>query len=162
MNAVQPQVQVEASRFELIRCTPSYVAYLLACDSFYSCSPPGSFDGNQLTGTLPSAVALLLPVTSPELSSNCITGCTSQYVGCGGVERPALVDLYVSTSGIGWKNSTNWLTNTSYCSWFGVSCVAGSVMYIPRIDLVSESKSVAHSSCREIDARCLSMKNMLR
>ena len=87
-----------------------------------------SFYGNQLTGTLPSAVLAWMPATSPQFSSNCITGCFRQYVGCGGTERPALVDLYVSTAAVGWKNNTGWLTNTSYCGWFGVTCTGGAVM----------------------------------
>ncbi len=37
----------------------------------------------------------------------------------------ALVDLYNATNGPGWTNKTNWLTGTSPCGWFGVTCDGG-------------------------------------
>ncbi len=41
------------------------------------------------------------------------------------VERAALVDLYHSTGGANWKNSTNWLGPVgTECSWYGITCDA--------------------------------------
>lgn len=37
-------------------------------------------------------------------------------------EHTALVDLYASTNGVKWTNSTGWATAVDECSWYGVSC----------------------------------------
>jgi Leucine-rich repeat (LRR) protein len=37
-------------------------------------------------------------------------------------ERQALVDLFHSANGHGWRRSDNWLTSKSICTWYGVSC----------------------------------------
>jgi hypothetical protein len=40
-------------------------------------------------------------------------------------DRAALVDLYQSTDGFQWRNSSNWLSpSASMCAWFGVECNA--------------------------------------
>jgi len=33
-----------------------------------------------------------------------------------------LAAFYSYTGGTSWRNSTNWLTNASYCDWHGISC----------------------------------------
>ena len=33
-----------------------------------------------------------------------------------------LAAFYIHTEGHSWRNSTNWLTNASYCDWHGISC----------------------------------------
>ena len=38
------------------------------------------------------------------------------------LQRYAMAVLFYSTSGNGWKEKTNWMTNKGYCSWFGVEC----------------------------------------
>ena len=43
------------------------------------------------------------------------------------LECEALVTLYVQTEGIRWRENTNWMTTDTPCSWFGVTCEAGSV-----------------------------------
>ena len=41
-------------------------------------------------------------------------------------ERQALMDLYTSTNGAGWTNSTNWNGPVgTECTWFGVTCNTG-------------------------------------
>eukprot|EP00656_Telonema_subtile_P046604 TRINITY_DN530_c0_g1_i1.p1 TRINITY_DN530_c0_g1~~TRINITY_DN530_c0_g1_i1.p1 ORF type:complete len:146 (-),score=46.83 TRINITY_DN530_c0_g1_i1:90-527(-) len=37
-------------------------------------------------------------------------------------ELTALVDLYHSAGGTGWRRSDSWLSDTDYCSWYGVVC----------------------------------------
>ena len=39
-------------------------------------------------------------------------------------DRAALVALYNATGGLGWTNSTNWLTNAPVGEWFGVTTTA--------------------------------------
>ena len=52
---------------------------------------------------------------------------------CSGVtaiplaECQALVALYQGTGGTGWTNSAGWLTTTTPCSWYGVTCTSGHV-----------------------------------
>ena len=36
-----------------------------------------------------------------------------------------LTVFYLSTQGWQWRNNTNWLTNASYCDWFGITCSGG-------------------------------------
>lgn len=43
------------------------------------------------------------------------------------VEYQALVTFYTETGGSNWKNSDGWLTDTTPCNWFGVTCDRGSV-----------------------------------
>ncbi len=42
-------------------------------------------------------------------------------------EYQALVALYNETKGPGWKDSSGWLSDTTPCNWFGVTCSEGSV-----------------------------------
>jgi len=42
-------------------------------------------------------------------------------------ERQALVALYDSTNGPGWKNKTGWKTESDPCAWYGVTCSNGHV-----------------------------------
>ena len=40
-------------------------------------------------------------------------------------ERESLMKLYEATGGANWNNQTNWATQKSYCTWFGVVCGDG-------------------------------------
>ena len=94
---------------------------------------------NQLSGSLPSAVLSVLPVTSATLAGNCITNQSLPYVNCDIVSRAALVDLFVSTSPgrTQWSNANTcgWLANTNPCSWLGVQCFSGTgpVVYVTHV-----------------------------
>jgi len=44
------------------------------------------------------------------------------------VERQALVTLYNETGGSDWKDSSGWLSDSTPCTWFGVTCSGGSVI----------------------------------
>ncbi len=48
------------------------------------------------------------------------------------IECEALVALYQSTDGPGWRDVTGWLIDPDPCLWFGVTCAAGRVV---RLDL---------------------------
>lgn len=37
-------------------------------------------------------------------------------------DRQVLIEFYNATNGEEWRNKTNWLTNSSICSWFGIRC----------------------------------------
>ena len=46
-------------------------------------------------------------------------------------EREALFSLYYSTDGKKWGNNSGWLGYVGYeCSWYGVSCDDGEVVYL--------------------------------
>lgn len=49
-------------------------------------------------------------------------------------ECQALVDLYDSTNGKQWKDSTNWLTAPFACNWYGVTCSADHVVELRQDD----------------------------
>ena len=85
-----------------------------------------NFSGNQLTGTVPASLTGVFPVNSSIWSSNCMVNTTTSVAGCDMNERPALIDLYVSTAGPGWTVNTGWLTTSHPCTWFGVTCYGGS------------------------------------
>ena len=38
------------------------------------------------------------------------------------LQRSALIKLFDSTRGSDWRDNSNWLTETSECSWHGVKC----------------------------------------
>ena len=85
--------------------------------------------GNQLTGTVPSGVTALVPLTAAGWSSNCLVNTTGRYANCDHPARAALVDLHQSTQGDLWTVATNWLSGSlSPCYWFGVSCVSDVVV----------------------------------
>ncbi len=42
-------------------------------------------------------------------------------------ERQALVALYEATDGPNWDDNTNWGSNSSICTWYGVTCTGGHV-----------------------------------
>lgn len=42
----------------------------------------------------------------------------------------ALTELYTSTSGQNWKNNQFWLSEESYCNWFGIECRDGVIVKI--------------------------------
>ena len=44
------------------------------------------------------------------------------------VEHQALVTLYNETAGSGWKETGGWLSDSTPCTWFGVTCSGGSVV----------------------------------
>jgi DNA-binding SARP family transcriptional activator len=52
-------------------------------------------------------------------------------------EYQALVTLYNQTGGPGWKDSSGWLSDSTPCSWFGVTCNKGTVteLDLPENDL---------------------------
>ena len=84
---------------------------------------------NQLSGTVPDAVAALFPLTSPGWSSNCVANTTGRYANCDHPARVPLVDLYLASQGDTWTLATNWLSSTvSPCNWLGVSCVSDVVV----------------------------------
>jgi len=45
------------------------------------------------------------------------------------LQRYTMAVLFYSTSGNGWKDKTNWMTNKGYCSWFGVECAMKSATF---------------------------------
>ena len=101
-----------------------------------------NFAGNQLTGTVPSRIATLLPPSSTVWSNNCIINATTILDGCTSItdsERSALLDFYFSTgggSGGSWVQTSGWVTRAHPCTWFGVTCLGGSVSSGPVVYVV--------------------------
>jgi Leucine-rich repeat (LRR) protein len=52
-------------------------------------------------------------------------------------DRNALIDLFWSTNGAEWSTSTDWLSNSSMCSWFGVSCDCSQITNQCRVSQLS-------------------------
>ena len=77
---------------------------------------------NQLTGTVPSQLASVFPANSTAWASTCITNSSALLSGCDLVERPALIDFYLSTGGPYWTLSSGWMSSTHPCTWYGVGC----------------------------------------
>ena len=86
---------------------------------------------NELNGTVPSQLSAKFPVNSTTWSSTCIANVSSPKSGCDLMERPALVDLYASTSGPQWVNNNGWLSLSHPCMWYGVTCSGGSTVSGP-------------------------------
>ena len=84
------------------------------------------FGSNQLAGTVPSQLTTLFPPTAAAWSLNCITNSGALLSGCDLVERPALIDFYLSTGGPYWTLSSGWMSSTHPCTWYGVTCANGS------------------------------------
>ena len=67
------------------------------------------------------------------LTCTSLASAESGWKGCSNVsevpvgECEALVALYNSTNGTGWKDNTGWLQTNTPCSWHGVSCSGGNV-----------------------------------
>ena len=85
------------------------------------------FASNQLSGSLPTQLTTLFPAASSTWSSNCIANCSSLLTGCDLAERAALADLYVSMGGPYWTVSSGWMSSTHPCTWYGLSCLGGSL-----------------------------------
>ena len=80
------------------------------------------FGNNQLSGTVPSQLTVVFPVNSTTWASTCITNCNATLAGCDLVERPSLIDFYLSTGGPYWTLSSGWMSSTHPCTWYGVGC----------------------------------------
>ena len=48
------------------------------------------------------------------------------------LERQALVDLYHQAGGKHWRNSNNWMSSTTICDWYGVTCSNSTTAAKPR------------------------------
>jgi DNA-binding SARP family transcriptional activator/Leucine-rich repeat (LRR) protein len=69
----------------------------------------GSLDSNSKTGIVSENPSTPLATTVQD------------------AEYQALVTLYNETGGLGWKDSSGWLSDSTPCSWFGVTCSKGTV-----------------------------------
>ena len=87
---------------------------------------------NYLSGDVPTG--LRNQFGSASFDYNCLDNCTYlRQAVCANVSQPehqALVDLYNSTSGPGWRTQTGWMSGTDPCyanatsTWWGVGCAA--------------------------------------
>ena len=89
--------------------------------------------GNKLTGTIPHELGNLTNLTRIYLSENLLTGCVPELwrnLNDSDLEelslpfctdRDVLVALYRATTGAGWTNSDNWLTDMPIGNWHGVT-----------------------------------------
>ena len=73
-----------------------------------------------------SATTIPAPITAQARLAPAAFDC-STATGIPSIECQALVALYNSTNGAGWTNHSGWLTTTTPCSWYGVSCNTGHV-----------------------------------
>src|SRR5450759_2873521 len=84
-----------------------------------------------------SATTIPAPMTAQARLAPADFNC-STATGIPFSECQALVALYNSTNGAGWTNQSGWLTTSTPCSWYGVSCNTGHVI---RLDLSSDHLS---------------------
>ena len=75
----------------------------------------------------PQTIAIANPENPSDIDCSIVTEIPQ-------AECEALVALYDSTDGPNWTNNSDWQVTTTLCSWYGVSCYAGSVY---QIDLTS-------------------------
>ena len=64
----------------------------------------------------------LFPVTGSVWDTNCLVGVASRPVTCDVADRAVLTDLYTAMSLDGWTVNTGWLSASSHCTWYGVTC----------------------------------------
>ena len=94
------------------------------------------FASNQLSGSVPTQLtSISFPAGSATWTSNCIVNCSSLLTGCDLVERSALTDFYIATSGPYWTVNSGWMTSTHPCTWYGVKCSGGSTTSGPVVDI---------------------------
>ena len=53
------------------------------------------------------------------------TGNDFQFSTTARSERFALANLFIGTKGWGWNNTENWLSESSACNWYGITCTNG-------------------------------------
>ena len=77
---------------------------------------------NNLVGTVPSSMTALYPVNGSNWDTNCLTDITTRIATCDMADRSILIDLYTATSMDGWTVNTGWMSPSSPCTWYGVTC----------------------------------------
>lgn len=68
--------------------------------------------------TTPQGRALTFMETDPLQPNVCIYPIDQRY---------GLATMYFSTTGANWINQQNWLSATSECNWFGITCLDGNL-----------------------------------
>ncbi|MFN2285900.1 MAG: leucine-rich repeat domain-containing protein, partial [Anaerolineae bacterium] len=82
--------------------------------------------------------ALLIGGLSEQLASTRTQNAydCSAATGLPQTECEALVALYTATGGENWYTQTNWLTTTTPCTWYGVTCDTG---HVTQVSLLSNN-----------------------
>ena len=62
------------------------------------------------------------PIAGTWWDTTCVIGVSSRPATCDMADRGPLVELYTSTALDGWTVSTDWLSASSPCTWYGVTC----------------------------------------
>ena len=78
-----------------------------------------------------SAATIPAPITAQARLAPTDFDCSTAN-GIPSIECQAQVALYNGTNGAGWTNHSGWLTTSTPCSWYGVTCDTGHVV---RLDL---------------------------
>lgn len=92
------------------------------------CTAPLADQGPNRPAPTPSLTAISAPPVSTA-QAFCATNTQITQTEC-----QALVALYVSTAGAGWKEQTGWLTTAPPCTWYGITCVEGKIDKINLMD----------------------------
>lgn len=90
--------------------------------------------GEVLVSSLATFFLILWP-SSSAFAVDCSDTATTTIAAS---ECNALVDLYTSTSGASWTTGTNWITSSTPCGWYGITCASG---HVTGIDLHSNNLS---------------------
>lgn len=80
-----------------------------------------------------SDMVAIIPKTVAELSTTTledpyvkaaawITNVDATNVQQDVIQRYSLAVFFYSTNGVSWKNSTNWMSKSYHCDWYGVKC----------------------------------------
>jgi DNA-binding SARP family transcriptional activator len=86
-------------------------------------SAPSEIEGNQ------SVALQSTETTAPKQAST-----SSSVLSNPGSELQVLIALYEKTDGPDWENSEGWLSDHSYCDWYGITCRGGKIVELELAD----------------------------
>ena len=99
----------------------------MALDGGASLADPTSYQSKALAFAEGVTSATSLAISLQFYALACIWYSTS------GVSNPQTIAVLGNVALPGWLTTTNWITDSSFCTWFGITCVGGNVSEIELI-----------------------------